>query len=308
MVTKSTSYVRGRVMRLTRADSCGRVVYGEDSSVVTGGFVSVAYTANTTESEEISITNAAGEVCVFEPAETKITGYGIEATFCDVDPDVFTLITGQESYLDAFGNVVGFTVDTAISLEDSGFGLEVWMGAANVDACSDGGTGKYGYLLLPYLKGGILGDFTVENGGINFTITGANTRDGNAWGRGPYNVQLTNLSVPGPLVTALTSTQHLLLIQTEVAPPTPAVGARPVMDPAAAPLTNLTHTKSGLVATFTFVGGAADVPVYIDFGDGTWDWVPTGVGTIAHTYPANGTYTATATSNGVIRTSVVTLP
>ena len=308
MVTKSTSYVRGRVMRLTKSDGCGRVVYGESSSVVTGGFVSVAYTANTTESEEISVTNAAGEVCVFEPAEVKVSGYGVEVTFCDVDPDVFTLITGQQPYMDAFGNIVGFTIDTSISLGDSGFGLEVWMGAANVDACAAGGTGKYGYLLLPYLQGGILGDFTIENAGINFTITGANTRDGNAWSRGPYNVQLTNLSVPGPLVTALTPTQHLLLIQTEVAPPTPVVGARPVMDPAAAALTGLTFTKSGLVATFTFTGGTAGVPVYIEFGDGTWDWVPTGIGTLAHTYPANGNYTAKATSNGVIRTAAVTLP
>jgi hypothetical protein len=307
MVTKSTSYVRGRTMRVTRSDACGRVVYGEDSSVVTGGFVSVAYTANTTESEEISVTNAAGDICVFEPSEVKVSGYSVEVVFCDVDPDVFTLITGQESYLDAFGNVVGFTVDTSISLDGSGFGLEVWMGAANVDACAVGGTGKYGYLLLPYLKGGILGDFTVENGGINFTITGASTRDGNAWAKGPYNVQLTNLSVPGPLVTALTATQHLLLIQTEVAPPTPAIGARPVMDPAATAITSVTTSKAGLVVTFTFVGGTA-TPVYIDFGDGTWDWAPSAVPTIAHTYAANGTYTAKATTNGVVRTVVVTLP
>ena len=307
MVTKSTSYVRGRTMRVTRADACGRVVYGEFSHVVTGGFVSVAYTANTTESEEISVTNAAGEVCVFEPSKVEVSGYSVELVFCDVDPDVFTMITGQAIYLDAFGNTVGFTVDTNINLEGQGFGLEVWMGAANVDACAAGGTGKYGYLLLPYLKGGILGDFTVENGSINFTITGASTRDGNAWGKGPHLVQLTNLSVPGPLVTALTPTQHLLLIQTEVAPPTAAVGARPVMDPAAAAITAVTFTKAGLVATFTFTGGTA-VPVYIDFGDGTWDWNSTAVGTLAHTYPAAGTYTAKATTNGVVRSVVVTVP
>ena len=308
MPTKSTSYVRGRRIRVTRGDGCGRPVYGEDSQVVSNGMISVAYTAITQETEEISVTNAAGEVCVFEPAETKIVGYGAEITMCEVDPDLFTIITGQEVYLDAFGNAVGFTVNTEISLENHGFGLELWLGAGNADACAPGSTGKYGYLLLPYLKGGILGDFTVENGAVNFTITGATTRDGNAWGVGPYpDVMLTNLSVPGPLVTPLESTEHLLLIQTEVAPPAANVGARPLMDPTATALTSITRTINPAYAVSFTTTPAATSPVYWDFGDGTWDYVAA-PGSTSHTYPAvpGQTYTAKATTNGVVRTVSVT--
>lgn len=187
-VTKCLSFVKGRRIRVTKLDGCGRPVYGDDTQVVSKGFISVAFTANTTESDEINVTNAAGEVCVYEAAVTSLVGYGIEIQFCNVDPELFALVTGQPVVIGADGaTVVGFDVDTQIGLENSNFALELWAGSPTGDACaSAGSTGSYGYLLLPYLTGGILGDFTVENGSVTFTLTGANTKEGNAWGTGPY--------------------------------------------------------------------------------------------------------------------------
>ena len=91
MTTKCASFVRGRVLRATRLDGCGRPVLGDDSVVVSKGWTSVAYTANTDDGEEINVTNAAGETCVREPAKPKFLGYTVEITFCNVDPDVFAL-------------------------------------------------------------------------------------------------------------------------------------------------------------------------------------------------------------------------
>ena len=59
MPTKCLSLVKGRRIRLTRLDGCGRPVYGDCSTAVSKGFISVAFTANTTESDEINVTNAA---------------------------------------------------------------------------------------------------------------------------------------------------------------------------------------------------------------------------------------------------------
>lgn len=191
-VTKCLSLVKGRRIRVTKLDACGRPIYGDNSHVVSKGFISVAFTANTAESDEINVTNAAGEVCVFEAAVTSLTGYGLEVQFCEVDPELFSLVTGQPVVKAADGvTVVGFDVDTKIDLSSSNFALELWAGSPATDSCSNpGATGAYGYLLLPFLKGGILGDFTVENGAITFTLTGANTSEGNAWGVGPYPVML----------------------------------------------------------------------------------------------------------------------
>lgn len=191
-VTKCLSFVKGRRIRITKLDSCGRPIYGDSTSVVSKGFISVGFTANTTNSDEISVTNAAGEVCVYEAAVTSLTGYGIEIQFCAVDPELFSLVTGQPLVLAADGSTVsGFDVDTSVGVENSNFALELWAGSPTGDACSDpNAQGNYGYILLPYLSGGILGDFTVENGAVTFTLTGANTKDGNSWGAGPYAVMV----------------------------------------------------------------------------------------------------------------------
>jgi hypothetical protein len=207
MAGKCISLVKGRRIRLTKVNDCGIPVYGDGNQVTSKGFISVAFTANSTESDEISVQNAAGEVCVFEPSESSFTGYGVEITFCEVDVELFSLATGQQVYLDGNGNAIGFTVNTKIERE-GGFALELWAGSPNADVCVDpNAQGSYGYLLFPFIKGGIVGDFTIENGAATFTVSGSTTRDGNGWGTGPYEVLLEG-SVPSVLPTPLDSADH----------------------------------------------------------------------------------------------------
>lgn len=309
MASKGYGAVKGRRMRATRIDGCGRVVYGEDSQVVSKGFVSVAWEANTLDSDEINQQNAAGERCIYEPAETTLVGYTMTAVFCEVDPELFSLITGQKVYLDENGDAIGFTINTKIDLSDRGYALEVWAGSPKGDACLDPtATGRYGYFLAPFLMGGYVDGYTVENGAINFTVTGAKTRDGNQWGSGPYNV-MTVGGVPAPLLTPLDPYDHKLLIWVTVAPPEPFYGTRPVMDPEATPITAVVPAEgaSPTEADFTFTGASA-TPVYIDFGDGTWDYVTPGTAGATHVYATNGTYEVKATSNGTVVTASVVIP
>jgi hypothetical protein len=75
MSTRRFPLVRGRKMRVTRLDGCGRPMYGDCASVVSEGFISVALTANTNEGEAINVTNAAGKTCVSDTPCTEFTGY-----------------------------------------------------------------------------------------------------------------------------------------------------------------------------------------------------------------------------------------
>lgn len=311
MASNGYKAVRGRRIRATRVDACGRPVYGEDSQVVSKGFISVAYTANTNDSDEINQPNAAGETCIFEPAQSSLTGYTVNIEFCEVDPELFSLVTGQEVYLDANGDAVGFSVGTDVDLEAQGFALELWAGAPAGDACADeNAQGSYGYFLAPFLKGGILGDLTIENGAVTFTITGATTRDGNQWGSGPYNVMLNADGDPAPLITPLGTNKHLLLIWVGVAPPELFYGTRPVLDPDSTDITAVVAVEgsSPTEADFSFTGAVANEPVWIEYGDGTWDYVADGTTGSTHVYAANGTYTARASSNGTWVTTGVTIP
>jgi hypothetical protein len=310
--TKCLSLVKGRRIRVTRLDGCGRPVYGDDSQVVSKGFISVAFTANTSQSDEISVTNAAGEVCVHEAAITSLTGYSVEIAFCEVDPELFALVTGQPVVIGSDGStVVGFDVDTQISLDNSNFALELWAGSPTGDACSTAGaTGSYGYLLLPFLQGGILGDFTVENGAVTFTLTGANTKDGNSWGVGPYDDIMLDSGAtpaPGPMTTPVSTSVALRTMIVDLAPPPDACGARPLLDPTITPLTSISGVVTGLDVAFTATPVSAG-PVWWDFGDGTWDYVAA-PGATNHLYSAAGTYTAKASNNGEwVETSITAGP
>jgi hypothetical protein len=216
--------------------------------VVTEGFVSVALTASINEPEEILITNAAGKTCVRDPGEAEFQGYAVEITFCEVSPCLFSIVTGQPSVVDANGDVVGFRMNSGISLAGSGFALEVWMGVPGV-ACT-GDAGAYGYLLLPCLQGGVVGDFTIENAAITFTVTGASTKDGNGWGTGPYDVMPNAAgSAAAPLPDALDPDDHLYVAFTTIAPPVETDGCASLAVPAA------TLGIAGTPGTWSPVGG-----------------------------------------------------
>lgn len=310
MVSKARGAFRGSRLRATRLDGCGRVVYGDASHGVSKGFVSVAWTANSTEIAAIEQQNANGDPCIFEPAKQRLTGYTLTMVFCEVDPELFSLMTGQRVYVDENGDAIGFAINTDVDLGNQGFALEVWAGAPSGDACDDvAAEGEYGYFVAPYLQGGILSDYTIENGAINFTISGAVTRDGNRWGSGPYNVMM-NAGVPSPLITPLERNDHKLLIWVSVAPPASFYGTRPVLDTESTAITAIVETAGGspTVADLTFTGATADTPVWVDFGDGAWDYVADGTTGATHTYAGNGTYTVRASSNGKWVTKQLTVP
>jgi hypothetical protein len=185
---KTFPLVRGRVMRATRLDACGRIADRACSSIVSEGVVSVALTAIIDEGEEINVTNMAGRSCAKDTPDPTFNGYGVAITFCDVDPQLYAMMTNQSVVYDIFGTAVGFRVNSKVKTGDANFALEVWTNVPGV-ACDDANAaGSFGYTLFPFIKGGVLGDFTIENAAVSFTLTNAATRDGNAWGKGPYNV------------------------------------------------------------------------------------------------------------------------
>jgi hypothetical protein len=241
-------------MRVTRLDGCGRPVYGAASQVVTEGFVSVAVTAENTETDAVEVTNAGGKVCAREPGTSEFSGFSLEITFCDVQPCTFEMITGQSPVTDENGDTIGFRVNSKADKDLHAFALEIWAGVPG-GKCGEGGSGSYGYILFPYISAGTLGDFTVENAAINFVITAAKTKDGNAWGAGPYEVYTDAGGDPTRLPELLGSEDHLWVIRTTQAPPAPTDGCAALAAPTAIPITGVTAGMPGM-----FVPKNADLP------------------------------------------------
>jgi hypothetical protein len=115
-------------------------------------------------------------------------------------------MTNQSVVFDAAGDAVGFRVNSKVKTGDANFALEVWSNVPGV-ACEDpNAEGSFGYTLLPFIKGGVLGDFTIENGAVTFTLQNAATKDGNAWGKGPYNVAINTPLVNEVQTVTITGT------------------------------------------------------------------------------------------------------
>lgn len=217
MATQCFKPLRGKRVRVTELDVCGNPVTG-NSFVVSDGFVTVALTSELEEGDEYIQKNADGRLCINERAPDSLKRLTVTIDWCEVDPELIQLITGYPPEMDG-ADAVGFRIQSGES--DTNWGLEVWTGLAGA-ACEDGDV-TYGYLLIPYITGSTLGDYSIGNEVANFQTTGY-TVDGSGWGVGPYDVIG---GTPGtPLDVAIGATDHALLRTTTTPPPAAQCGAQ----------------------------------------------------------------------------------
>lgn len=223
MATRQFTPILGKRIRATVLDNCGNVpeAADPDALVVTDGFISVNLTAEVEEGAEIITRKANGSLCVNERNDDSFKRFTVEIEFCGVNPDLLSVVTNAEGY-EIDGDTAGITV--AEGTMDKRFALELWTGISGA-ACQPGEEAS-GYMLLPFVQAGVLGDVTVDGeNAVTFSMTGAFTRGGNAWGVGPYDVVD---SPAGPLPTALDPLDHFLLVETTVAPPADSGGFIPM--------------------------------------------------------------------------------
>lgn len=224
MGTECYAQVRGRVIRVTRLDACGNPDPGASAVVVSKRISTVTIDEETDDGTNIRERNFADELCIVDDAFTTVIGYTADIALCGVDPDLITLLTGQPIVKNAKGDVVGFDATSTVDLDSFGFALEVWSRLAG-SACDPSGNRKWGYTPFPFLKGGRLGGFSFENGAVQFTISGAKTRDGNGWGVGPYDVDRDAQGLPAPMHEPLGANTHYRNIVVSLDPPEAACGA-----------------------------------------------------------------------------------
>lgn len=221
MATKCFSVVRGKRLRATRLDACGNPPDAGTASslVVTKGFVSVGLSAVTEDGEEITQKNANGELCINDRSRDEFKRWDLEIELCEVDPGLVELMTQATLETDANDDTVGIRIPEGASTES--VALELWSGVPGED-CGDGPE-QFGYLLLPFIIPGTLGDITIENGATTFTMA-AHTRAGGGWGSGPYDVVADADGNASPLGTPIADDEHMLLRTTEIEPPAASCG------------------------------------------------------------------------------------
>lgn len=186
MVTHCYTPVLGKRLRVTSLNSCG-ATDANSRQVVTEGFITVTFSSETEDGAEIIQKNAAGHLCVNEKLADSFKRLTVEIDFCGVNPSLVTMMSNAKPYTDWAGDVAGFTIPEGEI--NKAFALELWTGLAGM-ACLPGQVDESsGYLLLPFVKAGVMGDITIDGeNAVTFQVTAAYTKGGNGWGVGPYNV------------------------------------------------------------------------------------------------------------------------
>lgn len=300
MASNCFTPIRGRRMRVTRVDTIGRPVPGPCSTVVTAGFVSLEMTAEIEEGEETTVRTAGGDLCVSERGCDQLKWINISVEFCQVDPDLFSMINPTwTKLLDCNGETIGWEESHNYSC-DSGFALEVWSDVTGYTPKDPNAQGAWVYYLLPFLVGGTLGDMTIENGAVSFTITGR-TKKGSQWGRGPYNVMCNPPDgACGPLITPFNSESPRRIFLTTCRPPEIVCGCQPLSSPDG-PVTDVAEDITDLSRMSVLAAVAGTGPFTVDWGDGTKEDLASGLTGKTHRYGRSGSYTVgiypTATPN-----------
>lgn len=226
MATACLKAFKGKVMRVVTLNDCGVVQTGAKKMVVSDGFVSVEQRAIYRDPTDYELVNANGDYCLSARDESKLRWFELTITLCGVDPEMLNIMTGSPLVMnDALTpDAVGWRDREGVL---GNFGLEVWTDLGGSSACA-GGTKAYGYALLPWVSGGKLGDWTIENGAANFQIINAHTNGQSPWGTGPYNVRTIVQPTPGPakLITAIDPKDHRHFQMTTLAPPASVCGAQ----------------------------------------------------------------------------------
>lgn len=225
--------VRGKRLRATRVDRCGLPLAGEGSSLVTSGFVSVNYTPNMEEGEDLTQKNADGKNCVVDRTEPEMKWVDVTAVLCEVDVELLAWMTNLPQVLDYSQRPTGFRMSKDIDLS-TGVALEVWSGTAGDDCDTpvdddifdlDEPLVNYGYWLAPAIVEGTIGEIEIAASVATFTLTGRAVA-GPRWGRGPYDVVAQDASnTAGRLLEPLTKSDFVHVDEVTIAPPAVTEGA-----------------------------------------------------------------------------------
>ena len=217
MTTHCIIPLLGKRLRVLPQDSCGRTPDGAQY-IATDGFVSITLSSEVEDGAEIIVRKASGALCVNEKRANSFKRFTVELHFCGVNPGLLGITTNAKPYVDGYsGDTIGYTVPEGEI--NKFFSLELWTGLSG-GACEPGAEEASGYILLPLVAAGVLGDIEITGeDAIDFSMTGAYTKGGNGWGTGVFDVVLDETGQPAPLNPGVDPFDHFLMIDTGLTPP-----------------------------------------------------------------------------------------
>lgn len=219
MATQILKSIKGKVVRLTRLDSCGEVVEGSCSSLVSECFVSVTIGAEVEAGDEFLVKNAWGDFCINDKDSDRFKWANVTINFAELNPDALDMIADATPVISS-GDAIGATFGTTGN--ETSFALEVWTKRTGQD-CAPGDQ-EWGYFVVPFVKNGrIDGDITIENAAATLTVVGQGFAAPATWDETPYD--------ENPFVEPFPAGELFGMVVTTVQPPADTNGCVAIVIP-----------------------------------------------------------------------------
>lgn len=185
MAQDYASSINGQFIRVTRLNADGTLASGASASYGMKSFISVSFTPEYEEGDEITQKNAAGEVCASFQSPDTLKRVTLEVAVCNPDPE-FTWVAAGGTVLSSGGKVVGYKAPAVgVDALPYGVALDVWSLAVNNGKPAS--IGRYWRWVFPYVVLRPSGDRVIENGMLANTFEGWGVGNA-AYGDGPDNL------------------------------------------------------------------------------------------------------------------------
>lgn len=94
MTTDHAASVTGVALRVTKLDAAGAPIVGASNSFVTNAFMSMSFTPEYTEGDEVEEKGADGSVCVYYKLPDVLKRVTFELAICNPDPELTEMLAG----------------------------------------------------------------------------------------------------------------------------------------------------------------------------------------------------------------------
>jgi len=170
------------LVRITRLDSNGNVIAGENS-YVSDKPISVGVNPNNEAGNSFSVRNGCGCGIARRKFPDTFNFWELSLNMAAMEPEMQAFMLGAETITNG-GDVVGLAFPSALACDEQSPAVAFEFWAENIVGSGLDGTYPYFHWVFPSTTW-VLGDNTFEEGPAQPTLTGQSQTNSN-WGEGPY--------------------------------------------------------------------------------------------------------------------------
>lgn len=164
MAQDYASSINGVVVRATRLNADGTVMTGEENSYVMKSFISLSFTPEYEDGEELTQKDASGAVCTTFRSPDTLKRVNLELAICEPDPEFTELVSGGTLLTNSSEDeTMGWAApEIGVDALPNGVALEVWSSA--IQGGKRAAKNPYWRWVFPFTTLRQSGDRVIENG------------------------------------------------------------------------------------------------------------------------------------------------